>query len=124
MADKKINEVSTLTDFDYALVVKGNDVAKVSKQQLASIVGELLPNILTSLFILRGTISLENYDTTIITGMYYVQGTSSSPVISDWGGLLVLNIGSGITQVKIGYNTKSIIYRIRVSNSWSDWIQI
>lgn len=83
-----------------------------------------MPNILTSLFILRGTISLENYDTTIITGMYYVQGTSSSPVISDWGGLLVLNIGSGITQVKIGYNTKSIIYRIRVSNSWSDWIQI
>lgn len=42
MADKKINEVSTLTDFDYALVVKGNDVAKVSKQQLASIVGGLL----------------------------------------------------------------------------------
>lgn len=44
MADKKINEVSTLTDFDYALVVKGNDVAKVSKQQLASIVGGLIGN--------------------------------------------------------------------------------
>lgn len=43
MADKKLNEVSQLTDFDYALVVKGNDVAKVTKAQLASIVGELLP---------------------------------------------------------------------------------
>ena len=42
MADKKLNEVSQLTDFDYALVVKGNDVAKVTKQQLATILGELL----------------------------------------------------------------------------------
>lgn len=43
MADKKLNEVSQLTDFDYALVVKGNDVAKVTKQQLATLLGELLP---------------------------------------------------------------------------------
>lgn len=42
MADKKLNQVSQLTDFDYALVVKGNDVAKVTKQQLATILGELL----------------------------------------------------------------------------------
>lgn len=42
MADKKLNEVSTLTDFDYALVVKGNDVAKVTKQQLATILGGLI----------------------------------------------------------------------------------
>ena len=39
MADKKLNEVSQLTDFDYALVVKGNGVAKVTKQQLATILG-------------------------------------------------------------------------------------
>ena len=42
MADKKLNEVSQLTDFDYALVVKGNDVAKVTKQQLATILGGLI----------------------------------------------------------------------------------
>lgn len=42
MADKKLNEVSQLTDFDYALVVKGNDVAKVTKQQLATLLGELI----------------------------------------------------------------------------------
>lgn len=40
MADKKLNGVSQLTDFDYALVVKGNDVAKVTKQQLATILFE------------------------------------------------------------------------------------
>ena len=42
MADKKLNQVSQLTDFDYALVVKGNDVAKVTKQQLATILGGLV----------------------------------------------------------------------------------
>lgn len=42
MADKKLNQVSQLTDFDYALVVKGNDVAKVTKQQLATILGKLI----------------------------------------------------------------------------------
>jgi len=40
--DRKLNEVSQLTDFDYALVVKGNDVAKVTKAQIASIVGGLI----------------------------------------------------------------------------------
>lgn len=44
MADKKLNQVSQLTDFDYALVVKGNDVAKVTKQQLATILGGLIGN--------------------------------------------------------------------------------
>ena len=33
MADKKLNEVSQLTDFDYALVVKGNGMAIVTGKQ-------------------------------------------------------------------------------------------
>ena len=40
--DKRLDQVSTLTDFDYALIVKGDQVAKASKQQLAELVGDLL----------------------------------------------------------------------------------
>ena len=40
--DKRLDQVSTLTDFDYALIVKGDQVAKASKQQLAELVGNLL----------------------------------------------------------------------------------
>lgn len=40
--DKRLDQVSTLTDFDYALIVKGTDVSKVTKQQLAELVGDLL----------------------------------------------------------------------------------
>ena len=42
MADQKLNLVPTLTDFDYALIVKNNQVAKIEKQQLATILGGLL----------------------------------------------------------------------------------
>lgn len=44
MADQKLNLVPTLTDFDYALIVKNNQVAKIEKQQLATILGGLLGN--------------------------------------------------------------------------------
>ena len=40
--DKRLDQVSQLTDFDYALIVKGDQVAKASKQQLAELVGNLL----------------------------------------------------------------------------------
>ena len=40
--DKRLDQVSQLTDFDYALIVKGDQVAKASKQQFAELVGNLL----------------------------------------------------------------------------------
>ena len=40
--DKRLDQVSQLTDFDYALIVKGTDVAKVTKKQFAELVGILL----------------------------------------------------------------------------------
>ena len=40
--DKRLDQVSTLTDFDFALIVKGDQVAKASKRQLAELVGNLL----------------------------------------------------------------------------------
>ena len=77
MADKKLNQVSQLTDFDYALVVKGNDVAKVTKQQLATILGGLLqvssvgeidlkPNINVSMKLREGIYAF--YDNYAISG--------------------------------------------------------
>ena len=71
MADKKLNQVSQLTDFDYALVVKGNDVAKVTKQQLATILGELFTNLKLFPFMRRGVLE-QNTDFNNITesGIY------------------------------------------------------
>ena len=43
MGDLKLTQVPTLTDFDYMLLVKGNQVAKMEKATLATVVAELLP---------------------------------------------------------------------------------
>ena len=40
--DKRLDQVSQLTDFDYALLVKGDQVGKMTKQQVAEAIGNLL----------------------------------------------------------------------------------
>ncbi|MBQ8242136.1 MAG: hypothetical protein IJZ40_01460, partial [Bacteroidaceae bacterium] len=42
MADLKLTQVPTLTDFDYMLLVKGDQVAKMEKATLATVVAEQL----------------------------------------------------------------------------------
>lgn len=76
MADKKLNEVSQLTDFDYALVVKGNDVAKVTKQQLATILGGLIG--ISSFFKPHAPVPGEDFDKMLNMGFYKIQPLDSS----------------------------------------------
>ena len=40
--DKRLDQVSQLTDFDYALLVKGDQVGKMTKKQVAEAIGNLL----------------------------------------------------------------------------------
>lgn len=126
MADKKLNEVSQLTDFDYALVVKGNDVAKVTKQQLATILGELLPN---SLGFLRGYNNPASLDTNI-NGIYNtdenVQGTW--PLYAHkYGVLIVLCSKSyGAAQFYISDGTENVYVRksYNFGKTWEKWLLI
>lgn len=89
MADKKLNQVSTLTDFDYALVVKGNDVAKVSKQQLAEVLGGLFTSLQLFPFMYRGRI--DDADLAVENGWYEIVGNiSNAPFSQSWGPLFVV----------------------------------
>ena len=132
MADKKLNQVSQLTDFDYALVVKGNDVAKVTKQQLATILGGLMNSLKLFPFMRRGILE-QNTDFNNITesGIYTYTSLASftnSPD-NDYGILLVFN-GSGylIQEARQVVNTLIIKYRAGVvvdgNFQWTDWKQI
>jgi hypothetical protein len=126
MADKKLNEVSQLTDFDYALVVKGNDVAKVTKQQLATILGGLFTSLKLFPFMFRGDVNVTSYDetgaldTVIEMGIYKVK-----PKQGVWGTLVVFNAfdGAGGVVQKL-YNATGAKYRVKNSNTdnlWTDW---
>ena len=123
MADKKLNEVSQLTDFDYALVVKGNDVAKVTKQQLATILGELLD--IDKVVMPRGTLTDCDNAT---NGIYYINGAITNAPISF--GVLI----SFIDTVKTNYGFQiamqtwgGVIYvrsRTEVLTSWTSWYKL
>lgn len=116
MADKKLNQVSQLTDFDYALVVKGNDVAKVTKQQLATILGELM-----KFFPIKGGIEPGTDLNTIGgAGIYNLSGGyANAPFSQSWGNLIVLSDGSK-TQIVTEYteSTFSIFTRGDNSRKW------
>lgn len=99
MADKKLNQVSQLTDFDYALVVKGNDVAKVTKQQLATMLGELLTSLKLYPFMYKGIVENRSYNDMIEAGFYKIQNNMIDGPNTYWGTLVVFNDSAHITQV-------------------------
>ena len=117
MADKKLNQVSQLTDFDYALVVKGNDVAKVTKQQLATILGELLENRLVK-YKEMNIGANEIIDTGVNTGLirFKINATSASCVFFCNSGssnimLITQNIDNYFTTNKSSNSGKIAIYK-------------
>ena len=117
MADKKLNQVSQLTDFDYALVVKGNDVAKVTKQQLATILGGLLENRLVK-YKEMNLGANEIIDTGVNTGLirFKINATSASCVFfCNLGSsnimLITQNIDNYFTTNKSSNSGKIAIYK-------------
>lgn len=117
MADKKLNEVSQLTDFDYALVVKGNDVAKVTKQQLATLLGGLLENRLVK-YKEMNIGANEIIDTGVNTGLirFKINATSASCVFFCNSGssnimLITQNIDNYFTTNKSSNSGKIAIYK-------------
>ena len=117
MADKKLNQVSQLTDFDYALVVKGNDVAKVTKQQLATILGGLLENRLVK-YKEMNLGANEIIDTGANTGLirFKINATSASCVFFCNSGssnimLITQNVDNYFTTNKSSNSEKIAIYK-------------
>lgn len=124
MADKKLNQVSQLTDFDYALVVKGNDVAKVTKQQLATILGELL-GINDTWLRFRDQKEIESQDeldSMQYSGIYLLSQNSKLEYVRNCA--LVVIGKPNICCIQNLYNYSGDIYKYRVkwfSNSWGNW---
>ena len=123
MADKKLNQVSQLTDFDYALVVKGDDVAKVTKQQLATILEELI-GINETWFRNRGNIRGEiNLDDFKNAGAYSLFDAEGNNVPTSWAQLLVFSSGYYIIQIIVDISSRKLfIRRYDIENDrWQEW---
>lgn len=133
MADKKLNQVSQLTDFDYALVVKGNDVAKVTKQQLATILGGLIGTVTANKdglmskngFLERSKGDTLDFNDYMISGVWVFSDTGfiNGPSVYKGGILLVFKTATGnILQICCDY-TNSIFIRIHWGE-WKSWARI
>ena len=123
MADKKLNEVSQLTDFDYALVVKGNDVAKVTKQQLATLLGGLL-GINDTWLRFRDEKEIESQDeldSMQYSGIYLLSQNSKLEYVRNC--VLVVIGKPNICCVQNLYNYSGDIYKYRVKwfSNWNYW---
>lgn len=120
MADKKLNEVSQLTDFDYALVVKGNNVAKVTKQQLATILGGLIG--INQMLGDKG--SPTSFASATEVGYYTIDdrltGGDTPNGHRAWGGLLVFG-SLFITQIYIPMNDNVFYIRQKLGDNWGKW---
>lgn len=126
MADKKLNEVSQLTDFDYALVVKGNDVAKVTKQQLATILGGLLG--INNTWFRRRYGSITDFNEFKEIGYMFVdkvQSMDNKPnTSSNYGFLETIAINDvTLKQTHVDFQGRFFI-RVCNNGTWTDWKQI
>lgn len=123
MADKKLNQVSQLTDFDYALVVKGNDVAKVTKQQLATMLGGLMNSLKLFPFMTKGILSTdEEVNSATASGMYHVFGRDGISVVSNYSIMIVFNDGQGyVIQMTFRLGEDVVGFRRNYGGKWGDF---
>ena len=128
MADKKLNEVSQLTDFDYALVVKGNDVAKVTKQQLATILGELFTGLkLWRLPEADNGSSFGDANELISGGIYrnYPSDINMPSINSNNNGILIVLPVNNIMVLQVCYyNIGKLYIRLKWGTNWSSWMMV
>ena len=129
--DKRLDQVSTLTDFDYALIVKGDQEAKVSKKQLAELVGNLLygaTNASSRATVVAGNMTSVKNDwdanNLVINGSYYITGGENIP--EPYFYIVVLRAASSpdFVQYGIGVSSSTMYLRIFANNEWSSWTRI
>ena len=132
--DKRLDQVSTLTDFDYALIVKGDQVAKVSKQQLAELVGNLLygaTNASSLATVVAGMLAMKNININpdnIRTTSFWsiVEPSTDLKLPTSYGVLLCFLIGGSYTMLQIVYDRTSSNVWHRTSDArwnWSEWLR-
>ena len=102
--DKRLDQVSNLTDFDYALIVKGTDVAKVTKQQLAELVGNLLYGATTKealASVVAGQMKVRNFEAICIEvkSITYVQTIQTKLQNSVFGKYILKKTSGELSEV-------------------------
>lgn len=121
MADKKLNEVTKVTDMAYVPVIMADgSVGQIAKSDLASVVaGEMYTDNLF-LFTFRGVKSDANE--CIDSGFYRVSFMSNVPV--NYGLLIVFSDSAYIFQIAASVTGHSYYFRYKNEAEWGSWCNI
>ena len=64
-------------------------------------------------------------DSITASGLYRMNGTSSSFATTDWGIILHYNHNASIAhQIKLCANVRKVLYRKKTSGTWDNWTEI
>ena len=125
MADKKLNEVTKVTDMAYVPVIMADgSIGQIAKADLASVVAGVMDTNRLFPFMYKGQISDLN---NVIESGYYITGFNSANSPSYYCSVMVINTGVYITQYAKELTAKGKLY-VRTGNAdvknWSGWDRI
>ena len=123
MGDKKLNEVTKVTDMAYVPVIMSDgSIGQIAKADLASVVAGLIGYKSSEHFIPRSGLGSGNNlnDYTTDAGIYRISGQPSNSPIG-YGFLFVYKHEWSTVQICIASNATSVYIRIYWNNSWTDW---
>lgn len=121
MADKKLNEVTKVTDMAYVPVIMSDgSIGQIAKADLASVVaGMMITNGLFQ-FAERGELKISANDVNK-NGSYSIMGKGKTLDLPlDYGTLISFNMG-GYFAVQICTLSLTVYVRGRDNGVWSDW---
>lgn len=133
MADKQESALTQQSDCKWvrALDANGNSI-RISKEDLAAVVGELLGNPLSEKGSVFNGDDLNNYTQSGIYGVNAVGGTITNMPSSTLIGELIVfkssrNSASGgypIVQIYVTYTVESMFIRCQWAGNWNSWRRI
>ena len=125
MADKKLNEVTKVTDMAYVPVIMADgSVGQIAKSDLASVVAEQMGNPLATS---RKSGSENDFNLYTSNGIYsvdfYEKGNSPSP--SSYNGILIVTNNRIGQTLQFAVVSEAFFFRTKTtSNVWSKWYQL
>lgn len=126
MADKKLNEVTKVTDMAYVPVIMSDgSIGQIAKADLASVVAGLLGNPISH----KGVLSNVDIDSVTETGVYLSQGVTNRPMDGVWSIFEVYRVNNNVCQRfnAIGLKSESTVRTGTISGgsvTWNNWSRI
>ena len=130
MADKKLNEVTKVTDMAYVpVILSDGSVGQIAKADLATVVAGVFSSLSLFPFMYRDSIgaygNIKDYNNAELSGFYAMEGSlvdsNQPPMTKYYGVLLVVKAGDYKIQLAMSSETGEICLRGFVWGSWKEW---